>query len=505
MAEEKKTVSFSELNKEIEVEVGKNLLEIIREQEFPIHADCGGIGRCGKCRVTVNGKKRLACRTYVMDDMEVLIPSQESDSGYAIQVDFDGPSADELVDRSAVEDARNSDLAIAVDIGTTTVVGKLLVVETGTELASFASLNEQLPYGADVVSRINCSLDDSSELSALITKQIDKAISNMVKDSGIDAGQVKRVVIAGNTTMTYILLGLPCRSLGFVPFTPAYDYAIDTPYQDIFKTDTLSCECTVVPFISAYVGGDLTAGLVSLGAEDDFILMDMGTNGEMIFKRGDKVICTSTAAGPAFEGGNIECGSGSTRGAVSVVKFAGGTWDLQTIGAAPPVSICGSGILDLMAVLVREKMIDETGLMNDDIEDSRVVLAKNPELEGSGEVYFNQRDLRQFQLAKSATRTGLEIIMAVMGGDIPKKIFLAGGFGQNLNPQSALITGMLPHSFEGRVQAIGNSSLSGAVKLCLNESARAGLAEVAKGGQEIDLAAHPMFNDQFMDNMSFEV
>ncbi|MDR0308844.1 MAG: ASKHA domain-containing protein [Coriobacteriales bacterium] len=501
-----KHVKFPEENADLEVEVGKNLLEIIREEGYKIHADCGGIGRCGKCAVMINGKKRFSCLTNVTRDMEVVIPSQESDEGYAIQVDSMDSKKDETVNLQLTEEAHDSDLAIAVDIGTTTVVGKLLSLETGSEIASFAQLNEQLPYGADVVSRINCCLDDSSELSALITKQIDKSIVNLIKDTGVQPEQIKRVVIAGNTTMTYILLNIPCRSLGFVPFTPAHDYPVEQSYNDIFKTGTLDCACTVLPFISAYVGGDLVSGLRSLGEEDDFLLMDMGTNGEMIFKRGDKVICTSTAAGPAFEGGNINCGSGSTRGAISVVDFKDGAWDIQTIGAAEPVSICGSGILDLMAVFVKEGFIDETGMLEEDvIGNDRAVLAKNPALGDSGEVYFNQKDVRQFQLAKSAVRTGVEIIMHEMGGDLPKKVYLAGGFGQNLNPKSALVTGLLPQSFDGRVQAIGNSSLSGAVKLCLNELARVGLEDLAESGNEINLAAHPMFNDQFMDNMSFEV
>lgn len=499
----RKKVKFLETGKELAVDVGKNLLEIIREENIPIHADCGGIGRCGKCRVTVNGKKRLACRTHVMDDMEVLASSKEADEGYAILVDADGPGADAADDAGKAAVASNTELAIAVDIGTTTIVGKLLDAETGSVLSHFAHLNEQLSYGADVISRIEVSLDDSSALSALVTAQIDKAIAKLLEESAVRAEQVKRVVIAGNTTMTYILLGLPCRSLGFVPFKPAFDYQVNTSYEQVFKTKTLGCECFVIPFISAYVGSDLTAGLSLLAADDDFILMDMGTNGELIFKRGDKLICTATAAGPAFEGGNIECGSGSTKGAVSTVSYTDGVWHCQTIGAAAPTGICGSGILDLMAVLVREGLVDETGCLSDDIEDNKIVLATAAETDTGNEVFFTQKDLRQFQLAKSAVRTGLEIIMEEMGGT-PSKVFLAGGFGQNLNPESALITGLLPASFSGRVHSIGNSSLSGAVKVALNAAARATIEDLARGGQEINLAAHRLFSDLFMDNMSFE-
>ena len=193
----------------------------------------------------------------------------------------------------------------------------------------------------------------------------------------------------------------------------------------------------------------------------------------------------------------------STKGAVSTVSYSNGEWHCQTIGAAAPTGICGSGILDLMAVLIKEGLVDETGYLSDDIEDAKIVLATAAESGNGSEVFFTQKDLRQFQLAKSAVRTGLEIIMDEMGG-VPSKVFLAGGFGQNLNPESALTTGLLPTSFAGRVHSIGNSSLSGAVKVALNAAARASIEELARGGQEINLAAHRLFNDLFMDNMSFD-
>jgi len=500
MSDEKKNVSFPELGKEFQVDVGRNLLEIMRTEGIPIRADCGGIGRCNKCIVTINGKKRRSCRTNVMEDMEVIVPPDEAE-GFAILLDYE--AEDNTIDLEGLGPLEDLDLAIAVDIGTTTIVGKLLDLKTGSELSSFAQLNDQRPYGSDVISRIEKSLDDASELSALVKKQIDQNILGLIASGKVNASQVKRVVIAGNTTMTYILLGLPCRSLGFVPFTPAFTYEVNQTYSEIFGNDNLNCECTIVPFISAYVGGDLTAGLCSLGTADDFIIMDMGTNGEMIFKRGDRLICTATAAGPAFEGGDIECGSGSTTGAISVVDYENGEWEIQTIGASRPTGICGSGILDLMAVLVKNKMVDETGLVDKDVIEPPVILYKDPE--SDDEVFFTQKDVRQFQLAKSAVRTGLEIIMKEMGGEPPAQVFMAGGFGQNLNPQSAMITGMLPTIFEGRVHAIGNSSLSGAVKACLNEEARNGLVEMAAGGQEINLAAHPLFQDSFMTYMYFEV
>jgi uncharacterized 2Fe-2S/4Fe-4S cluster protein (DUF4445 family) len=452
-----------------------------------------------------------------MKDTEVLIPHLRSgDEDFSILVDYNTdtglPTDDDAhtpgsdvggVPASAKANTVRNAYAIAIDIGTTTVVAKLIELSTGLELASTAQLNAQRPYGADVISRIDASLDDSTPLSRLISSQIDNMITTMLDEQNVASDQVHKLVIAANTTMSYILLGLPCRSLGSAPFTPAFTIRSPYPYHEIFHTNNLDCACDVLPFISAYVGGDLTAGLCALRGEEDFILMDMGTNGELIFKRGDRLICTATAAGPAFEGGAIECGSGSTAGAISSVWYEDGVFGYKTIGAAPPTGICGSGILDLMAVLIREGMVDETGYLSDSIEGGRVVLAPGSESDKTPAVYFTQKDVRHYQLAKSAVRTGLQILLKEMGSPAPEKVFLAGGFGQNLNPESAQATGLLPEEFKGRVVPIGNSSLSGAVKVCLNNSVRGDIVTQIAKGQEINLATHPLFNELFMENMSF--
>ncbi|MDR1184470.1 MAG: ASKHA domain-containing protein [Coriobacteriales bacterium] len=521
-------IVLPELGRTIDADRGDNLLERIREGGIMMDADCGGVGRCGKCRVSIDGKVRLACLTHVVEDIEVLIPSEKSDEGYSILTAYEGSDVRGVAEyedggtrggiqsttrgiagsSSPLPDEGSSGYAIAIDIGTTTVVGKLIDLANGLEVASFARLNAQRPYGADVISRIEASLDDPSELSLLITSQIDREIASLLATHGIKRSDVRKLVIAGNTTMSYILLGFPCRSLGSAPFRPAYPISDPYPYRDIFHTDTLACACDVLPFISAYVGGDLTAGLCSLRGENDFILMDMGTNGELLFKRGDRLIGTATAAGPAFEGGNIECGSGSTRGAISSVHYEDRAFIYKTIGAAPATSICGSGILDLMAILVSEGLVDATGRFSDDVEGDRIVLSQGFEstgIVGAAPVFFTQKDVRQFQLAKSAVRAGLEVLQEEMGGDTPSRVFLAGGFGQNLNPASACACGLLPATFRDRVIAVGNSSLSGAVKICLNDSARAETVKQIAKAQEINLASHRLFSDLFMEHMTFEV
>jgi len=486
----KKRVIFPQHEKTCEVEVGDNLLDVIRKAELPINADCGGVKQCGKCLVEINGQRRLACTSHITEDIEVVICDADTAEEYEILLD----SHLEIPVATASQGSR--EFGIAIDIGTTTVVGKLLELGSGNSPASFAELNNQLSYGADVISRISASLDDAGELSRVITTQIDSAIKGMLKALDFDASLITRIVIAGNTTMTYLLLGLPCRSLGFAPFVPAYTYEKSYSYRDVFHTNTLDCECLILPFLSAYIGGDLSAGICALGNEDDYMLMDMGTNGELVFNHKGRIICTASAAGPAFEGGCIECGSGSVRGAITKVRKTPEDFALNTIGAAKPKSICGSGLLDLMAVLVSEGIVDISGCLDLDIESRRVDLTE--------EVYVSQMDIRQFQLAKSAVRSGFEILMREMGGVVPSKVFLAGGFGQNLDVASAVSVGLLPKNLAESTYSIGNSSLSGAVKICLNPSLMDPLVDLARNATEINLGGHELFQEQFLGNMSLE-
>ncbi|MCL1847900.1 MAG: ASKHA domain-containing protein [Coriobacteriia bacterium] len=496
-------VSFPALGRTIKAAQGDNLLEVLRGAHIPLQSDCGGIGNCGRCRVNVNGNKALACLTYLTEDIEVVLPTAVIADGpdYPAGVEGSGPQRRAATREEAVSNPQGS-YAFAIDLGTTTLAGKLVDLSSGRELGSFAQLNEQQLYGADVISRINGAIDDASKLSHLITSQLDALIAGLLTERRIPGSQVARVVIAGNTAMSYLLLNLPCRSLGTAPFAPKFTLRASYPYEELFHTQTLLCDCVLLPFISAFVGGDLTSGLCLLGDEDDFILMDMGTNGEIVFKRGDRLLCTATAAGPAFEGSCIECGMGSIPGAISSVTYVDGGFCYQTIGAVPAIGICGSGLLDLMAVLLQQGFVDSTGFMTEKCKDGRVVLLQPDRQTGASPVFFTQKDVRQFQLAKSAIRSGIEVICREMGGELPRKVYLAGGFGQSLNPQSALATGLLPESFSGRVIPVGNSSLNGAVKLCMDESLRLEVPARIANAQEINLATHPLFSDLFMEHMA---
>jgi uncharacterized 2Fe-2S/4Fe-4S cluster protein (DUF4445 family) len=501
------TVTFPALDRRVPASAGDNLLELMRVFGIAINADCGGAGTCGKCQVEINGTRQLACLTNIVSDTEVYLFGEPSDEGFSIVTDCSGAGRTHPPSATSAQK-----YAIAIDLGTTTVVGKLVDVSTGYELASFAQINSQRAFGADIMSRISAALQDASPLTQLITEQIDRAIVALLRDADVESSDVEQVVIAANTAMTYLLLGWPCRSLGAAPFTPEFPVEPPYSYERIFGRATLSCDCDVLPPLSAFVGGDLTAGLCMLHGEDDFILMDLGTNGEMIFKRGDRLICTATAAGPAFEGAAIECGSGSVRGAISSVWLEGESLAYRTIDDAAARGICGSGILDLMAVLLGVGLVDTTGAMAEPDKvvpafrtrtAERVIVAPGSPMNNFAEVYFSQKDVRQFQLAKSAIRTGLEIIIEEMGGGAPSKLFLAGGFGQNLSAKSAALAGLLPRELERLVIPVGNSSLGGAVKVCFDSATRNEVVAQIGAAEEINLATHPRFGELFMEHMSF--
>jgi uncharacterized 2Fe-2S/4Fe-4S cluster protein (DUF4445 family) len=336
---------------------------------------------------------------------------------------------------------------------------------------------------------------------------VDEAVRDICSAEKLPRNKAARTVIAGNTTMLYLLLGLRCKSLGSAPFEPEFPIETSYPYPALFGTETLDCPCLIPPFLSAYVGADITAGLLYCGDNDNFLLVDMGTNGEMAMRTGGRLCSTSTAAGPAFEGGGISHGMSGVTGAIcSVRPEPTGGFLCSVVGNASPVGICGSGILDAVACLCEGNYIDETGAMNGEFRAKGVLLAQNPET--GQQIYFTQKDVREFQLAKSAIRSGIEILTREMGSKgesfVPATVYLAGGFGQALDVESAFRIGLLPGIFRGKVVLAGNSALGGCVKLCRRPGLMDATRQFAEVGREINLASHPDFNDLFMDHMTLE-
>ncbi|MCL1792018.1 MAG: ASKHA domain-containing protein [Peptococcaceae bacterium] len=346
---------------------------------------------------------------------------------------------------------------LAVDLGTTNVVLALFNLSTGEGLSRHSFMNPQRVFGPDVISRIRAANEGNLEkLRDLIAEALASGIEALLDSKGLLSDSVIDIVVAGNTTMAYLLMGLPCDSLGVAPFEPAYE-----------PPGTYG-SMRIVPWLSAFVGGDITAGLLSVLAEGHrcFVLMDLGTNGEIALYDDGKLTVTSTAAGPAFEGAH--CGTTNHGNSASTV-------------------------LDNLAQYVNDGIIDNKGLLR-------------KEIACHGDALFSQKDISDLQLAKSAVRSGFEILLetAELGIEDLDSVYLAGGIGQAIKVTSAVTVGLLPEAIKHRVKPVGNTSLSGAARLLLApERLGMDMESMRNVAQEINLARHPRFQDLFITNMFF--
>jgi uncharacterized 2Fe-2S/4Fe-4S cluster protein (DUF4445 family) len=513
----------------IRAEEGANLLKSLQNAGIYVPAVCGGRFKCGKCAVKVTGGSlppsaadrarfspeelkagwRLACTAVLDGGITVEIP--ESGEGQFASVDaFMLNDIDKPVDVNSINidtDIVNKSpsYSIAIDIGTTTLGFALIDTNTGKTAGRFSAVNQQRRYGGDVISRIQYANSGGLPvLTECIRRQIAGGVAALCGEAKIAAGEIRRTVIAGNTTMLHLLLGLSCQSLGKAPFTPVTLDLTVKEYQELFGGDC-SHEVIILPGISTYVGADITAGIFFTGLyrrRETAVLMDIGTNGEMALARAGTILCTATAAGPAFEGGNILWGTGSVPGAISRVRFNNGVFETGTIGGKPPGGICGSGVVDIVHEGLKHGFILSSGRFGDSVTPDGIVLAKNSE---GRDIVFCQKDVRELQLAKSAIRTGLDALLNHAGIDYGRldRLYIAGGFGFSLNLESAAGIGLLPKALLPRVSLVGNSSLGGAVQFLLNPGSENTLAEIARQAAEFSLPDDDFFNEQFIENINF--
>lgn len=479
------TVTFLPSGVSVEVEAGTSLLSA--EVMAGLHPDapCGGNGTCGKCRVMLDGQEVLACETAVNRDMTVQLPEQSK--------------AEILVDGIGKQLAADNqhEYVVAFDIGTTTLVGFLLNGKTGDILASASTMNPQAQYGADVISRIQTAItEDSSLLRQCITDALGKLILELADKTKIDTTQITLVCVVGNTAMHHLFLGIDPSSLITPPYMPTISHAIEEPVNGrlpIAGTGILR----VLPNIAGFVGADTVGCMVSTGfdaLQELTLLIDIGTNGEMVLANRDRRIACSTAAGPAFEGAKISQGMRGAAGAVDHVWLKNGDLHFHVIGERDPIGICGSGLLDLVAALLDAEIIDESGRLED----------KLYTLSGTT-VSLTQKDVREVQLAKGAIRAGIELMCREMGvqpEDI-KTVLLAGAFGNYMDPKSACRIGMIPPCLVDRIRPVGNAAGEGA-KLCAVNCAEFERAkQLAEKTDFLELASLPDFQDRFVDALEF--
>jgi uncharacterized 2Fe-2S/4Fe-4S cluster protein (DUF4445 family) len=466
------------------------ILEKLRRDGVYIDTVCGGQGTCGKCRVLVKKgtdkpSYQLACHAIFTDDMVIDINSLKTEKDFHILEMYEPV-------KNIENDDETQGYGIAIDIGTTTLAFLMVERSTGSIIASHTRVNSQRALGADVVSRIKLASDGhQDELHRMLVTDIENGIKDLVNDSNHPSFGFNAVAITGNTTMLHLLQNLPCQSLGQYPFTP-----VTVAAQ---KRLVMNIDAFILPGISAFVGADIVAGLhfCDTGKDENNILIDLGTNGEMALTTPEKIWVTSTAAGPAFEAGNITHGMGSVPGAVAhIIIQADGAVLYVTIGNKPPLGLCGTGVVSLAAQLIEKNFADETGLLNDEYFNGFPL---------TDTIFFTQKDMREVQLAKSAVRTGLEILLEEANckyADIAN-VYLAGGFGYKMDIHSAVGLGIIPDALKNKVKPLGNTALGGCVNVLINRRVKNEMKAIVKKSTEINLSAHPKFNEYFAEYMLF--
>jgi len=463
------------------------LLELLQQSGLHPDAPCGGKGTCGKCRVLVDGKEALSCQTTVDRDMTVTLPQKR-------QAQILTSSAEE----SLATDGRHR-YALAYDIGTTTVVAFLLDGINGKTLAKASCINPQAQYGADVISRIQYAMEeDADALKNAIRGALRELCIQACSSAGIHPEEITSAAIVGNTAMHHLLLGIDPRPLTVPPYMPNIYHALELPAEELLpirKNGTVR----ILPNIAGFVGADTVGCLVATEFDrltETTLMIDIGTNGEMVLGNGDKRIACSTAAGPAFEGAKIRCGMRGAEGAIDHVFYEDGKISWHVIGDCEPVGLCGSGLLDLVAVLLKAEIIDEMG---------KLQCGDQYDLEGT-KVFITQKDIREVQLAKSAIRAGIELMSKKLGITVEsiRQVLLAGAFGSYMDPASACAIGMIPPILQDRIRPIGNAAGEGARHCAVSADQFAYSSALAKDTEFLELASMPEFNDCYIDYLCFE-
>jgi uncharacterized 2Fe-2S/4Fe-4S cluster protein (DUF4445 family) len=420
--------------------------------------------------------------------------------------------------------------AIAFDLGTTTVVATLLDTATGTPLAVRSMLNKQQPFGADVISRISATMLDPATLDrlrALAGATLQELALEVCEVAGVQPSEVYEVALAGNATMTALALGIDPQPLGVAPFIMASPSYPEMPAGELGLELHPRAQATVFPALGAYVGGDVVAGLLATGMTRDRrlrLFIDVGTNCEVALGSADGVVCTAAPAGPAFEAAQIACGMRAAEGAIEVVRLSEDGVELGVIGDVEPAGLCGSGLVDAAAELVRVGLLDRSGRFVPHEHAERLspelasrltarpdgtrvfVLHRGDVNEGAeGAVYLSQRDIRELQFAKAAIATGWRLLVEDLGiaEEEIQQVLLAGSFGSYLSPASAVRIGLVPKLALPRIVSAGNVAGEGAKMALLSLQERHAAETMLGEVRYIELSDRADFNERFVEELAF--
>lgn len=505
------------------------ILEFLREKNIHIEAACNGLGLCGKCKiklastdVSISERKllgeeniksgyRLACMHSIDEvDKEFILKSFESEKK------TDSIVLTESFTPKIIHTNIQEKYGIAIDIGTTTVAMELIDLKNAKIISKVADVNSQVKFGFDVMSRIAFTLENTEGLSTLqksIVDTLNTLINKLIDKSKIKREDIAELVVSANTTMCHILLGESVESLGKFPFLPGFTEVKRVCAKDI----GIDIDATLItlPHISGFLGSDIVSGVYASGICDDkdknILFIDIGTNGEMLLKTDNNLIATSCAIGPALEGMNISCGIRAGIGAIDYFHIDEAGISYTTIGSTEPIGICGSGVLSMVRELLKAGFINKMGAIDKKCLDSNHSFIKaddsgKPFIKINDNLYFTAKDIRQVQLAKGAILSGIRALIQKAGietGDITR-VCIAGQFGKYISMDSFFGVGLLPKEFEGKVEYLGNTSLTGAYMALLDKNAIEYMTEISVETEFFELSKLEEYEKIFAKALRFD-
>lgn len=464
-------VSYQNKKEIIEVDEKLTLLENLRKYDYILKSPCGMRGTCNQCmigiRVGMNQIRMKACQVYPKENMSSVIYETSLEEIIFVPMEVEMTLS-------------QKPSKVVIDLGTTTVI--LGVFDLDKEEITYLTSdnNPQRIWGADVLSRISVASDPKifEQISQKIQDKILKMLTSLEVDKKAD------IIVSGNTTMIHFLCHFPVDKLGVYPFLP---YELDP--KPINLGDY---QLHLMPGLSAFVGGDIVSGILAcdLLRQDRSLLLDIGTNAEMVFSFGRKLYIASAAAGPAFEGVGIHFGMAAVAGAIKEVSYKNGTFSYQTIGGKEAKGICGSGLISLLAACIREGLVESSGV----IKDNSGKLYLTPE------IYIDNEDISLLLLAKAAILTGIEILTKDFGKI--DKLYLSGGFSSSLKVEDAMIIGLIPKLDVDKVRVVANTSLLGGAKYLQDlEKTKEEIEVIKKSTHFVSLAEHKDFQDIYIQNI----
>jgi uncharacterized 2Fe-2S/4Fe-4S cluster protein (DUF4445 family) len=521
-------IDFEPLGRRTKIRQGQTLLDAAQSAGVGLASVCGGVGTCEECRVRLASGKltsptlveeaalsaadlaagyRLACQAEPLSDVKLDIPPESLTSAQRLQVEG-------LETRIAVNPTVHTPGAygLAVDIGTTKLAAYLVRLETGKTVAKVGAMNPQIAYGEDVISRIGFAgrkPAGAKILQKVLVETLNKLILELCAEAQVSPDSVLDAVLVGNTAMHHLFAGLPVEQLGHAPFSPAGTRAMTIPAGELGLNLGPGALAYLPPVIAGYVGADHIAMLLATEAwksPRNVIALDIGTNTEISLVSNGRVTCCSCASGPAFEGAHIREGMRAAPGAIERARWSDGKILWQSIGDLPPVGICGSGILDVVAALQDGRLVKKTGVMQTG-STSGLVLVPAAQTGLGRDLIVTRKDVHEIQLAKSAIRVGVEILLKNAGlafTDLDEFI-VAGAFGTYLDLRSAVSIGMFPPLPLERFRQVGNAAGVGAKQMLVSQDKRREAEAIAGQIGYVELTSQAAFTPLFMEHLCFEI